>query len=430
MIRLRGLPARWLLPALLFADLALVYSRGPQWRGSWMWTVDWVGGAMDLMGPMAAGVAATTAAWQRRTFAESAASGIDRPRWVVTGLGSLAAWVLGVHAAVLAQALVFTATLNPRVDWGAIAATPVQFVVLAGFLGAGWAIGQFLGAATGGLVAAVGAFVIQFEDGWLLPDQLFDFGGATGDISDLGFRGSALLALILFGLAMVAAAIATPVRGRRPALVRLAVGAGSVGLLAASIPPAQADDYLYTSPQLSARCEPGNGFEVCLASTLEFARDEITDVVADVVALERGLGVRHGPTMVIQAGTQNDLPHGFTSRPGQRLFGVDAHLAQNRAELASEMSRSLLYDLASCNPDDAPPGAFDLEIAVATWVLQRLGSFEVDAGSDEPLTAGSGARDADALRPDQARRIIDAYGACDLASLGPLVEEIYPAGRR
>ncbi|MGQ0626343.1 MAG: hypothetical protein ACT4PP_17055 [Sporichthyaceae bacterium] len=428
MSTLRRLPVRWLLPVFFAVDLALAYARGPeQWRGSWMTTITWNFGTLVLLGPLAAGLAATTASWQRRVFTESAAAAITRPRWITTGFGTLACWVVALHALTVTQALVLTATLNPRPDWGALVGLPMQLLVLTGFLAAGWLVGQYLPTAISGLAAASGAFAVQVYQG-PIPESMVDLGSGSSDLTDLAYVNRALLTWVLFSSAVVLAAIAAPTWRKRPGSARLGALAGAAVLGLGAVSSAQAVDNVLESPPIPMNCKTAGEVQVCMASTLEFARDDITAAIGEVIALQRGLGVQNKPQTVIQIGAQLDLPPGFSPGPPLRPFYLTPSGTTDKALLHREMTRYLLADHYHCQLDSRRAG-FEMEPAVLTSLQQRLGAFQVERGSDEPVSAGSGLRGAGLLSDADLRDALDAFATCDGAAVDRIAERVFGPSR-
>lgn len=428
MIPLRALPFRWLLPVLVVVDLWAMYSRGPEWRGSWMWTADWAAGCLILYGPLAAGVAAMVASWQRKVFAESVGAAIDKPRWVVAGFGSTLGWLLAVHAIVLIQAFALTASVNPRPDPHALVVAAAQFAVLAGFIGAGWGAGQFLSTPVAGMVAAVGAFVIQIYH-WWLPDALFDFGGSTGDVSDFRVESAALVASVLFGVGALIAGSTLPPRGRPPRTRRLVTGGLGAALVLAAVAPAQAvGENRFWEPELTVDCESTDGVQICLSDHLEYARGRVTAAVGDVVAVERRLGVRALPLKVVQSGFLGRLPRGIAGEPGLRRVSFEPAELIDADELRRNLSLDLIRDWVVCDDDRLPGVAFDLELAVAGRLQSELGVAAAASGSDGLASGGYALGLGERLSVEQARDTLDAFGSCDRPALRELAKRI-PLGR-
>ena len=142
--RVRRLPIRYALAVLVAADLAFLFSRNAQWRGEWLWTVDWVAGGIYLVGPLAAGLVAWNVRFQDRLLADAGAlPGFGR-RTTWTVLGSASAAILLAHLATVLLAGVVTLTASggppPPATWHVVA----QFLVLVGYCAVGFLAGTLL----------------------------------------------------------------------------------------------------------------------------------------------------------------------------------------------------------------------------------------------------------------------------------------------
>ncbi|MDM7856243.1 hypothetical protein [Cellulomonas alba] len=231
MIFLRRSTARRAFVLLVAAGLFAVFSR-ETWRGEWARTFDWAMGAVILVGPVAAGIAAYDAyttlgrAWRQisatmpRAGAEAALSACAVWLW------SCVAWLC--VAIVAMTATVSSASGPPAVQYWALVAV-VGILLAASAVGT--AIGLLIPHLVAGPLAVIVVFCIPIACAWLDLPHIFVFGGATGTLVGLRYSVGVVAMLLLLNLCVAVLAIAIA----SWALRRNAAGRCTWALLAAPV---------------------------------------------------------------------------------------------------------------------------------------------------------------------------------------------------
>lgn len=401
-----------ILLALVAVGLVPVLSRGLAWCGSWKMALAAGAFSLTLIGPVAAGIAATV-------YARFATSGVEhlvptapRPWWPwlrpalaiwCLGAATMLALVLGVTTtARLAGAAPYYDTLWVVLPALCVLAAQVGVGVLLGGAGRRLWLAPVAAAATFGLgvLGAVGVMPEIFRTGGLGAT----YAGETFDASTLALQAGAGLgiAAALLALSNVTAVWSTPAARGVVGLLVL-VGVVSYAVLGNGVhEPYRA----VSDPELVCR---GDAPRVCMArETTRPLGDLARRMRRQAVALT-DLGVAL-PARYVQPQPGRDTPE----TDGELLLLAEQELA---AEVPDETAAASLVTPAACaayRSDTPPPEAsFDSRRLLARWLLVRAGALEPDRDDADRAWLASAIEEQ---RP-WVRSTFERLRACDLGAL-------------
>lgn len=199
----------WLTFATLAACTAVLFLRGAQWRGDLVWTIDWLPVALNVAGPVIAGVVALDTARSTRGLQHLENRGFFRnPGGAIFLIYSQ--FVATAYLLVLIGALI--ASQAPRFHLAVILAIVNPVWMIAFFVALGVMIGRFVRPILAGLTAALvgyGTVYLLAEPGrYLLP---LDAGIATVPRIGYSYNPQFLAAqIVLLSLWIVALLLARP----------------------------------------------------------------------------------------------------------------------------------------------------------------------------------------------------------------------------
>jgi hypothetical protein len=422
--RVRRLPIRYALAVLVAADLAFLFSRNAQWRGEWLWTIDWVAGGIYLVGPLAAGLVAWNVRFQDRLLADAGAlPGFGR-RTTWTVLGSASAAILLAHLATVLLAGVVTLTASggppPPATWHVVA----QFLVLMGYCAVGFLAGTLLRhpLTPPATVAVLFVALILMRQGPLAG--VVDFGGATASLAGLAPRWSfdvshSAIGLGLFAMAAGVGFSATSWRrGQRVDRTGLSlVGLGAAMSLAGAAFLVTAPGEAFVAGSSSVRCQSTSTTELCLVADSEYARGDLSDAVDDINSSLTTLGVAPAAALV-QVVPGAPLPPELTLR-ARPLVVNPGTVGQGRAETLTMLIPYAVID-RRCLAESIDTADLDPLEAASNYLLWLL-------TQDAEIAARADVRRLqdlyDSARLEWLSAVLNAAGSCSLDELPALPGE-------
>lgn len=181
----RTLWGPWLAIPAIGIEITMFLQRGMPWRGESLWTVDWFGISLFILGPLAAGVAAIDAAkLSRPGNIHLVVSVLRRGRAYAWAAAWCALPLAAVHLIVIFTALMVGQAWHPSVSWlSLVAGAMVQALAIGGYTAIGSALGRFATPTVAGLIGAAGVFVLNYVIAGAFATkenfQLLKLGGAT-----------------------------------------------------------------------------------------------------------------------------------------------------------------------------------------------------------------------------------------------------------
>lgn len=405
----RYLPSRFLAPwiglAAVPVEIVNHLTRGRPWRGEWLWSIDWAGTSLIIIGPLVAMVCAIDAG--RLTGGGHPLHLDSSPRPWRFGL-LIAASCTAVAGTIHLLALAATVLTNLRANDvppppAVIAMTTVQLLGLAFFAGLGVAIGMLAGAVVGA-VAAVAAAVQLI---WTTDGGGFDLlalGSATSSLT--GYRISPAYYALQLGLLTAGVLILLVVRSRpAPADRRRLTRLGWAGMIAVGalvlVPPQLAgssERFVVASDARPQACVDG---EVRVCMYAEHAR-LAAPIAAELTALHR-TAVSRGvgdlvPREYVEKVPGSGVPDGGT---GWIPVGPD-DLRQGRlstVQVAGLMAGPL--HCAQLYADRPPSERYWADLRSVTAYLTSAGALEEITGVPVRVPTRS-----------QARAILERFRSC------------------
>lgn len=357
------------------ASSVLVYVAFLLWPGSDWWlrlstAVDWVGGALVIVGPLAAaGVCAVTQrllAHLRSAALTSAA--FRRMKWQMLG-GPLLLHV-ALHVAVLAIAVLGARALGA--GGSLMAGLALRQIAALGFFAAvGHVVGVYAPGAVAPALVAVGTFLLPMLDAALGSGMLTQTGGLAGigGWAAVSWPHVGAQIALWTGVLLLASAVHP---WRRTVSGPWAYGAVVVGLAGVVIaaPGIPDSDFTAIEPvQRQAVACRGAAPQVCVSRGSEFWRDELTSAAQRIDGELRALGARP-VSAVVEVG-----PPGSTAVPTPALDGDvgDARRVSLDVEFLPEgRFRPWLVD-AIVNDSTCADGTGDVPLEALAWLYARLG---------------------------------------------------------
>jgi len=397
---------------LVAAGLAAVFSR-TTWQGEWARSFDWAMGAVILVGPVAAGIAAYDAQayfgrrW-RTISGNLARTGRDLPLVVgATWWWASLAWVLCALVALGVAAT--TSSGPPRIEaWACLEVFAILFATSA--------LGAVVGLVVPHLVAAPLAVVVAFCGpilaSWLGTDEPFVYGGATATLVGLRYdKGVAVTLLcldLLVGALLVCAAVVR-VRGVRLAPIATMGAVGSFGVLIV---------IGVAAPSTANRYEPNPNVRfVCIDASPQICMAEATsrDMRAfDATArpMFRALVAAHA---TVPARYQQVVGGAGNPAAGSIMLSDDDLTRGEVSATDVALSVARPADCPAYYAEAAPHQALDAQAVIADWLLRRSGTGSArgwaGATIDDEIQAGG--------LDTWVRRTFEQLSHCELSSVAP-----------
>lgn len=375
---------------LVFISLLALFSRGQQWRGEWVWTVDWANGSTILTGPILAGVVAFDLYRNGRVSWREMLRGMRRgagfPLHVIT-----ACWLFAVaaHAITLVIAISLTASTRPTGHFPAESLALGPLVLLAfAVLGA---ISATVGSSFLSVPAAVVfTFGLTYVGATGAVPKVFRIGGSTGSLVGLSVDYRVLLIISVFLLSLAVACAALAAKAYTPRMTPTALTSTVLAVTIGS------GAYVYLSMEGDERYRPSANPPnyICAGESPRVCMAEETTRPLGLLAAEMH---RQGKILT-DAGIQ--IPEvysqevaGYVPEPshGVMFMGVDE---VNAPAISPYQVSNYLSVPASCDEyyaDVAPERALAARSIIATLIRSRTGvsGSAFKQGSDAAKWAAS-----------------------------------------
>lgn len=410
---LRTLVGPWLVLPALGLEAVIFAQRGMPWRGEGMWTVEWFGIALFILGPLCAGAAAVDAARLSRPGNIHLILSVSRRG---QAFPRAALWcgipVVTLHLLAITVGEVVGQVTRPSISWWAILlATAVQCLLLVWFVAIGSAIGRFTSPVLAGLIGGSAGFIL----GYLIGDasagdrfQLLAVGAATVSRIGYAYHIAYLVGQVIILLGTAALLLLLPMRSRSGHRVPTPVGSGVVVavlvmiLVGISVLPS---DRLVRDPQAPDYCV-GTRPQVCLYYEHRRFAGLVNTQIQKIsrAALAAGYPA-YVPDKVIESSRTY-----FAGGPGIRPLMLHAD-AYEKGQVPIE---AVMYELvapshcAQLHAPEPPSERFNERFfsLLATW-QHLLGEDLQRAPVSYQL-----------LTPDEVQTILDDFARCDLDGRG------------
>lgn len=413
---LRTLVAPWLALVAIILETANSFQRGRPWVGEGLWTVEWFGIVLFILGPLAAGAAAVDAARLSRPGNIHLVVSVPGPwRPYVRAAIWCAVPLAAVHVAAIVVGFVSGEVTNPSAGWLAVAAgAAVQCLVIAWFTAVGSALGRLLHPVAAGLSGSLVGFALSFvlgdasgSDGF----ALLDVGAAT--VSRLGLTYDYVYVnaqLAVLGVTAVLLLL-VPTRAVRTVRVPGWTGAASVAAAVAVIVGAQANisaERLRADPHRPTACFD-HAPRICLFEEHGRYASEVSDRVHELVAAARS----HGYSSLVPHAVIESSRTFTGARPRVATLLLPLEPSQGDHLRLDDWVDQLAYPLhcpAVYSNHAPPPGTFfrRLLLVEVTW-LHLVGI------RSELMYAEPGLH---VLTPSETADIMAGFAACDLTGDG------------
>lgn len=200
--------------ALLVIEIFNLLNRGMPWRGELVWTVDWAGTVLVLIGPVLAGAAAIDAGRLSQGGSEylslrsTLASRVHVLTWLAAAIPAIV-----VHLVTVAVILLVSDPASQISPWPSVVAVLVQVCGIAFYAALGTACGRLAGSIAGPPIAVLVGVLLFWQFG-TSPRQLsfLMFGRATSSVLGLQYNINYFLIQILCLAVLIIALITLPVR--------------------------------------------------------------------------------------------------------------------------------------------------------------------------------------------------------------------------
>ena len=376
-----------LLPLLVVAEVFACLSRGTPWLGEWAWTIDWINGAIIVVGPLLGGLSALDASQVFRRGETPWVASLPRG-WLMPFTLIASNWLVGVGIHISALIAGSAANLYVGAEGPVkLQSVPTALLVLAACASIGVLSGALLpNPVTAPLCAAVlfGVTVVGADAS--SPLRVFRPGGSTGTLVGLTWDGAFLtqavgaLSAITLLCCVLLFARTSPSLPRR-ALAGIGVAA-LLGLCAwGSLFIWQPDRLSVSKSETEFVCDKGL-ITVCLDRRTARSLNSL------------GESIREAASPLVSAGAP--VPRVFTQIvPGQppRSDGP-LFLESDRVNAGSiSVDEAIPYVLVPSNCDaltsERPPpiAYYDARLLVSRWILLRLGKLDADMVVTDPNRA-------------------------------------------
>lgn len=370
---------------LAVLELYNIVDRGMPWRGELVWTIDWSGTVLVLVGPILAGAAAIDAGRFAHTgtgyltAAPRAARRVYLLSWAAAAVPAMA-----VHVAAVVAALVLSSPDSQ------LSAAPSAVVVLSQLCGIafyaalGSACGRFAGSVVGGPVAVILCILLFWQFGTSTTKfSVLMFGRATSSL--LGLQYNSVYSLIQVGFLAVAALalIAVPVRvvsGRRrpPRAAAGILGIVVIGaLLFAPMIKIERFERVSVAPTSCSGSQP----VVCMYPDHERFLPSAEQSLARLYKGAAALGV----TDLLASHVKERVPGEGPARDGQGRFQIPVDSFRSGELTPFELANDLVvpYHCPELYGDRPPSFQFGENLRRASGTLLAASGHRVDAPPEE-----------------------------------------------
>ncbi|WFE20944.1 hypothetical protein O7621_24230 [Solwaraspora sp. WMMD937] len=393
---------------LLAVEMFNVFNRGMPWRGELVWSVDWAGTVLVLVGPVLAGAVAVDAG-------RYAKSGVDYlaaqpgPRSRVSILTWAAGVVPTMIAHLVAVGLILTIS-RPQSEispWPSLLAVVAQLGGIAFYGAVGSACGRYLGSVAGA-PAAVLLSVLLFWQFGTSPDRFSPllFGRATSSVLGLQFNVVQILYQVVILILLTGVLLALPVRVikgiRRPPHVITAVLLVAVIAAYVLTPLTSVNrfDRVAVAPSSCAGQEP----VICVFPDHERFLPSAEAAISELYAGAASLGIRD----LLPEKVQERVPGEGSAQDGNGRFQIPvAAFSGDKLSIDDLAIEMVVPHHCPALYGDVPPSmqfGEDLHRAAQTLVLAAVGQ----AGS------GPWGGEVDPMSSNELREVLVNFQKCSL----------------
>ncbi len=383
LLALKGLiasaPARVaLLTSLALGSAVMIHNRAP-WRGELLFTVEWFGASVPVVGAMSAGLVA----WQCYRLDEPQRGLLaTMPR---RGAALVSSWLAITGAIIAGQAVVLAASLAISLAYGASGGPPVLAILIAlAGLAAMSGIGLLIGAAFRGRFAAPIAagsvlWLAFFSNNLGLPD-FFNFGSGTTTLVGLIYNRNwaliqltfliAVLTLALFYCASVSEGSRLPSAARRAGLLLCCLALALPIVQFGSMRPAR----FATAAESEPRCISGSPV-ICIHPIHMHLSDTVTTQLRSVYSAAIEAGVVTLPTRFVES-----PPFYSQFAPGQAYFLIQPETFYTRTFDTQSAVTALIHPIHCPSLREVPPpeAMNRAQDVLAGWLGARRGVTPTD----------------------------------------------------
>lgn len=366
-------PARWLLPFLVAPGIVLILSRPPMWRGNWTWTLDWMGGALILAGPIAAGLGAWRAYSTRRSFAPYLDASHVGGRLGLVEIGGTALWACLGHliAVIIASTMTITGGASGLPPFWIVGP---QLLLLGAWTSFGWMIGSALPSVATAptlAIAAYGLVVAGLQGN--LPTDWFSIGGATSPM--IGMRPAVTLLVLQSAMWIAITFAGIPVRRRTSGhmldLPLVFWGLATVALVAAVFIAKGGWPRSEAVAQGTA-CQ-GDAPRVCVLDDTRMLLPEAAQILSKLTQTAQDAGA-DTPRVYVPV---DEAPLDDRTR---RPFEIAPNTSSPR-----DLVNFVVHDMRCLRGDDAPPGDKFIVVDGVGGVLLVRAGYETRESLRDPL---------------------------------------------
>lgn len=390
---------------LAVLELYNIIDRGMPWRGELVWTIDWSGTVLVLVGPILAGAAAIDAgrfAHAGTGYLTASTQSARRVYFLSFAAAALPAMV--VHVAAVLAALVLS---SPDSQLSAVPSAVVVLSQLCGiafYAALGSVCGRFAGSVVGGPVAVILCILLFWQFGTSTAKfSVLMFGRATSSL--LGLQYNNVYSLVQVGfLALAALAlIAIPVRvvsGRRrpPRTAVLALAVAAIGApLLAPIIKIERFERVSVAPTSCSGSQP----VVCMYPDHERFLPSAEQSLARLHKGAATLGVAD----LLASHVKERVPGEGPARDGQGRIQIPVDSFRSGELTPFELANDLVvpYHCPELYGDRPPSFQFGENLHRASGTLLAASGYRVDAPPGEgPMS------------PAELRSVLTAFKSCQI----------------
>lgn len=392
---------------LLALEAFNIVNRGMPWRGELVWTIDWLGTVLILIGPVVAGAAAVDAGRFARAGTEyltgraASANRVYMLTWLAAAIPAMV-----VH---LAAAVAIVALSNPRSQisvWPSVFAVIAQLCGIGFYAALGSACGRYAGSVAGGPIAVVAGIVLFWQFG-TSPERfsVLMFGRATSSVLGLQFNVAysvaqvVCLALISLALVLLPVRVISGIR-RPPHIVTVTIGIAVAGAVLVS-PYISSDRFVPVAIRPTS-CT-GSAQVICMYPDHDRFLPSVAESVKRVYSGASALGVQDLlPTKIVER-TPGEGP--ANDGVGRFQIPLDSFRTNDVTPEMMAMELVIPHHCPALYGDVAPPIEFGQKLHRAVHTLVAASQGHTDGGPaqfDEILSA------------DELKKLLTSFKNCQL----------------
>lgn len=392
--------------ALLAIEVFNLFNRGMPWRGELVWTVDWVGTALVLIGPVLAGAAAIDAGRLSRAGSEylMPGGGLVSRAYVITWLAATVP-AIAVHLVTVTVILLVSNSASQISPWPSAVAVLAQVCGIAFYAALGAVCGRLAGSIAGPPIAVLAGVVLFWQFG-TSPGQFsfLMFGRATSSVLGLQYNTNYFLVQTLCLAVLILALMTLPVRViggvRRPPHTVTAVSIVAIVAALVLFPSTKAERFVPVT--VAPTSCTGENPRVCVYPDHERFLDDAHRAAAQLRAAGAALGVEDLLPTELRERTPGAGPapdaRGRFQIPVESFSFHSPGLTMN--DLATQMI--LPFHCPLLYGDRPPSMEFAEDLNRASYTLLKAGG-----ATDDPMMPS----ESD-MSKDELRETIESFRNC------------------